>query len=466
MPCCSCTTIVAGLEFQRVDGVAAPARHLAHVLGGRAAAAGDVGAGQDRQPRGRVDEPVAEGAAGDHWRGPGRIGEAVGQGHADAGVTQHLGGALGRTVALEDQRDPPAVGGPLPDVVDDPGGFAVIEARRRGRERQLAALVRSHVRDAGQLTFEPRCIGVVRLGRILDRHTERRHRPPRQIQVGRDRPHLGEGAERDSRDVDRGLATDRGRSPAGLQELFAGTHQVVRSGADPLRVAEQHVGAAPACSRAATRGCRCRPAAPEPATPCPRPGCPRRACPGSRRSPGAPATSCAALRRTGSVSSSSRQAGAHSRSTFSMVRWSATAKVRMSSTSSPQNSIRTGCSSVGAKTSSRPPRTANSPRLVTRSTRAYARSDSRRPIASRSASVPARSSTGSRSPRPLSCGCSTDADRRDDDLDRAPGRDRSRPGAPAGAARRAGGRRCPIAVTAARAAASPRPGRPRSARPG
>ena len=77
----------------------------------------------------------------------------------------------------------------------------------------------------------------------------------------------------------------------------------------------------------------------------------------------------AARARTASVSSSSRQAGAHSRSTSAMVRWSATAKVRTSSTSSPQNSTRTGCSSVGGKTSRMPPRTANSPRLVTRSTR-------------------------------------------------------------------------------------------------
>ena len=38
--------VVAGLELQRVDRVAPPARHLAHVPGGRAAAAGDVVAGE------------------------------------------------------------------------------------------------------------------------------------------------------------------------------------------------------------------------------------------------------------------------------------------------------------------------------------------------------------------------------------------------------------------------------------
>ena len=52
------------------------------------------------------------------------------------------------------------------------------------------------------------------------------------------------------------------------------------------------------------------------------------------------------------------------------LRWSATLKTRISSTVSPKNSIRSGCSSVGGNTSSSPPRTASSPRLVTISTRA------------------------------------------------------------------------------------------------
>ena len=76
--------------------------------------------------------------------------------------------------------------------------------------------------------------------------------------------------------------------------------------------------------------------------------------------------------------------------------------------SSPQNSTRSGCSSVGGNTSRMPPRTANSPRFSTRSTRAYAMSASRRTTSSRSAVPPVRSSTGSRSPSPRSCGWSTD----------------------------------------------------------
>ena len=71
-------------------------------------------------------------------------------------------------------------------------------------------------------------------------------------------------------------------------------------------------------------------------------------------------------------------------------RWSATLNQRTSSTVSPQNSTRTGCSSVGGKTSTMPPRTANSPRFSTRSTRAYARSTSRRTTSSGSTSWPCR----------------------------------------------------------------------------
>ena len=164
------------------------------------------------------------------------------------------------------------------------------------------------------------------------------------------------------------------------------------------------------------------------------------------------------------VSSSSRHGGAHSRSTCSMVRWSATAKVRISSTSSPQNSTRNGCSSVGGKTSRMPPRTANSPRLVTRSTRAYAMSASRRTtVVQVGARRRRRSSTGSRSPRPLSCGCSTDRT--------GATTTRERPRARLGVGQPAQHGQPPAdgvasGATAARAAASPRTGRPPPARPG
>src|SRR5262249_16172720 len=60
-----------GLELQRIDGVASPARHLAHVPGGGAAPAGDVGTG-DRGEAGRlVHEPELQ-APGGHHRRPDR----------------------------------------------------------------------------------------------------------------------------------------------------------------------------------------------------------------------------------------------------------------------------------------------------------------------------------------------------------------------------------------------------------
>ena len=128
--------------------------------------------------------------------------------------------------------------------------------------------------------------------------------------------------------------------------------------------------------------------------------------------------SSAARGRTSSVSSSSRHGGAQSRSTVSRVRWSATAKVRISSTSSPKNSTRSGCSSVGGKTSTMPPRTANSPRFSTRSTREYAAPASRSTTSSSSASSPACQLDGLEVGEPVDLRLQHGADRRDDDVER------------------------------------------------
>ena len=87
--------------------------------------------------------------------------------------------------------------------------------------------------------------------------------------------------------------------------------------------------------------------------------------------PGCLSASSFARARTPGVKSSSRHGGAQSPcGAWPELRWSATLKTRISSTVSPKNSIRSGCSSVGGNTSSSPPRTASSPRLVTISTRA------------------------------------------------------------------------------------------------
>ena len=131
--------------------------------------------------------------------------------------------------------------------------------------------------------------------------------------------------------------------------------------------------------------------------------------------PGKSTASFSARARTSSVSSSSRHGGAHSPSSAtSRLRWSATLNQRTSSTASPQYSTRSGCSSVGGKTSRIPPRTANSPRFSTRSTRVYAAATRRSTTSSREISSPARRATGTRSPRPGDQRLQQAADRGDD----------------------------------------------------
>ena len=113
----------------------------------------------------------------------------------------------------------------------------------------------------------------------------------------------------------------------------------------------------------------CRRRARVPATPCPR----RRDPPPASRTarPGRDARRPARGRapRTSSVSSSSRHGGAHSvvdRIERALVGHREATDLL---DASPKNSTRRGCSSVGGKTSTMPPRTANSPRRSTRSTR-------------------------------------------------------------------------------------------------
>ena len=203
------------------------------------------------------------------------------------------------------------------------------------------------------------------------------HGCPPSRAAARDVVEVDETRRAERLDVDRRVAADRGRRPRRLQELPAGLDQVGRAGADLLRIADQHRGArGQVVGQQRQLG---RAAAAAAAPPCRRPGCPRTAWPACRaRCPatllscaGCSAASLAARSRTSSVSSSSRHGTAITASTAisGMDRWSATENIRISETSSPQNSTRTGCSAVGGKTSRMPPRTANSPRLPTMSTR-------------------------------------------------------------------------------------------------
>jgi hypothetical protein len=166
----------------------------------------------------------------------------------------------------------------------------------------------------------------------------------------------------------------------------------VGAGADPLGVTD-HAATPGAARRAGLHAVDEGRAA---ATPSPRRRCPRRPSRAGRRRRAAwSAIRRRARSRTASVSSSSRHGGAHNPcSATSSERWSATLNQRISSTVSPQNSTRSGCSSVGGKTSRMPPRTANSPRRSTRSVRVYAAAARSSTTCSRGRSSPAWSATG------------------------------------------------------------------------
>ena len=109
--------------------------------------------------------------------------------------------------------------------------------------------------------------------------------------------------------------------------------------------------------------------------------------------------------RTFSVSCSSRHGVAQTIGmSLPYVRWSDAWNSLMVSISSPKNSIRTGCGNVGGNTSIMPPRTANSPRSITKSTRVYAFSTSRCDASSSANSSPWENTSGSTSPKPATTG--------------------------------------------------------------
>ena len=185
--------------------------------------------------------------------------------------------------------------------------------------------------------------------------------------------------------------------------------QVVRPGADPLGVAAPARGC-PAGSRSSEQlhlvdERRAR------ATPCPRRRCPRRSCRASR-----PARGCAlgrarrARARTSSVSSSSRHGGAHSRARpISRERWSATANAAdlldvVAPELHPQRVLLGRREDV--EDAAAHGELAALLDQVDAGVRRVRQAGARRPRGRRRR--PARSSTGSRSPSPLTCGCSTD----------------------------------------------------------
>ena len=69
---------------------------------------------------------------------------------------------------------------------------------------------------------------------------ERRQAPPRLALGEAECAYVGQRVVRRGAEVDRRLAAAGGRGPAGAQELLAGRDQVVRPGAHPFGVDDQH----------------------------------------------------------------------------------------------------------------------------------------------------------------------------------------------------------------------------------
>ena len=121
--------VVAGLQLERVDAAAPPARHPPHVPGRRQSGRmpGQVALGEQGQLHRRPDEAVLD-PRGRHVRdaGLGRVVHILLHAGADVLAAEHLGQPLGRAVALGDQHDPPALRQPAPHVRNHAGGVPTI----------------------------------------------------------------------------------------------------------------------------------------------------------------------------------------------------------------------------------------------------------------------------------------------------------------------------------------------------
>ena len=314
MPCCACTTWSPGFS---ASGSTALRRRDGSLVGRRRrrpAGAEQIGLGEHREIAGDQDEAGVESAPGDgddaRLR---RVDQPVG-GQRDAEVCrpQPLGSAFRGTGADQHQHGDTAPAGPV-------GRFGQ-------RRLQLAVVAR-----CGQHPWDPRAAC---------------HRPPRSPAraEGRcpGRRHTRPPARGRSRCRDRSVPCRRWPPPPRTRpgtRCRCGSGRPRGSGCVPGRTA------AHGCRRAAAPAAPPATAGPEPgsAPPCPRPRCRRRAGRASRpasdrrsRRPRAALPPRAPPGSAGSPGTAERTTS----STESIDRWSVTAKVRISATSSPKNSIR------------------------------------------------------------------------------------------------------------------------------
>ncbi len=213
--------VVTAAQLQRVDDVAPPARHLAHVARRGALPAGEVGLAEDRELQVGGDEALADQRRRHEDDAALRLLPQLGD-HARRRVLggQLLDHALGRAVPLRGEQQPPARALQRLDVVQRPLQVAAVglDVARPDRER----------RDAVHLGLGLGALVAARVER------ERRERPPAQPAAGGDVAHLRERLERRRGQVDRRGAAGDGARPGGGEELLSGRDEVVRATAYPL----------------------------------------------------------------------------------------------------------------------------------------------------------------------------------------------------------------------------------------
>src|SRR3982751_3628709 len=131
MPCCSCTTRSPGWSWTRSTAL----RRRAGILAPSPIA-------EQRQPDRGEGEPGLQVALGDVGQpGVRRAGDVRDQSHAEVGLGELVGRALGGAGPGERDDDPPALPGPGTDLLDGPRKVAGEAVDGRGLEGDLLVVV-------------------------------------------------------------------------------------------------------------------------------------------------------------------------------------------------------------------------------------------------------------------------------------------------------------------------------------
>ena len=203
---------VPGGEVERIDLVAfAPRRQSAHVprRGGRRPTE-HVRLGEHGQPEVVEDEPAERRRRRHRHERFGHIGGVLDEARGHTGLGEHLDHALTRTLPFGEDEDPPLVVDESPDIGEDRLDIAGVALRRPGGHGEEVGTGRGELGIGGETA----------------------DLPPREPDEPCALPHLVKGAERRSREVDRGLTAAGGPRPCGLEEFVRRRHEVDGAGLD------------------------------------------------------------------------------------------------------------------------------------------------------------------------------------------------------------------------------------------